>query len=88
MFWPFGIIGLILSQFENRVQLKSVAGVGWGWVGVWGGKAQCWTIILLCINRHNKTESAIFIPLMCSLLPKDLHSELIVAFSINILLIA
>ena len=26
IFWPFGIIGLILSQFENRVPLKPVLG--------------------------------------------------------------
>ena len=26
IFWSFGIIGLILSQFENRVQLKPVLG--------------------------------------------------------------
>ena len=32
---------------------------------------------LLHMNRLNKTESAIFVSLMCSLLPKDLHSELI-----------
>ena len=27
IFWSFGIIGLILSQFENRVPLKLVLGV-------------------------------------------------------------
>ena len=32
---------------------------------------------LLHMNRLNKTESAIFVSLMCSWLPKDLHSELI-----------
>ena len=26
IFWPFGIIGLILIQFENRVPLKPVLG--------------------------------------------------------------
>ena len=29
------------------------------------------------MNSLNKTESAVFISLMCSLLPEDLHSELI-----------
>ena len=29
------------------------------------------------MNRLNKTESAILVSLMCSLLPEDLHSELI-----------
>ena len=29
------------------------------------------------MNRLNKTESAIFISLMCSLHPEDLHSDLI-----------
>ena len=33
-------------------------------------------ITLLHINRLNKAESAIFVSLMCSLLPEDLHSEL------------
>ena len=28
------------------------------------------------MNRLNKTESAIFISLVCSLLPEDFHSEL------------
>ena len=37
------------------------------------------TITLLHINRLNKTESAIFVSLMCSLFPKDLHSELILS---------
>ena len=31
------------------------------------------------MNRLNKTKSSIFVSLMCSLLPKDLHSEGIVA---------
>ena len=29
------------------------------------------------MNRLNKTKSAIFVSLMCSLLPEDLHSEFI-----------
>ena len=63
IFWSFEVIGLILSQFENRVRLKSVrGGVG---------------ITLLHINKLNKTKSAIFVSLMCSLLPEDLHSKLI-----------
>ena len=65
----FWIIGLILSQFESKVSLKPVLGVGVGSVA---------PIILLHMNRLNKTESAIFVPLMCSLLLDDLHSELIV----------
>ena len=31
------------------------------------------------MNRLNKTESAFFVSLVCSLLPKDLHSELILS---------
>ena len=31
------------------------------------------------MNRLNKTKSAIFDSLMCSLLPEDLHSELILS---------
>ena len=61
------IIGLILSQFENRVLLNPVL----------RGHGQCCTITLLHMNRLIKTESAIFIPLMCSLLPEDLLSEFI-----------
>ena len=63
IFSSFGIIGLILSQFENRVPLKR-------------GRGQSCTITLLRMNRLNKTESAIFFSLMCYLLPEDLHSEL------------
>ena len=40
------------------------------------GCGQCCTITLLHMNRLNKTESAIFVSLMCSLLPEDLYSEL------------
>ena len=56
---------LILSQIENRVLLKLVLGDV--------GSATS----LLDMNRLNETESAIFVSLMCSLLPEDLHSELI-----------
>ena len=28
------------------------------------------------MNRLNKTESSVFVSLICSLLPEDLHSEL------------
>ena len=31
------------------------------------------------INRLSGTKSAVFVSLMCSLLPEDLHSELILA---------
>ena len=65
IFWSFGITGLILSQFENRVPPKPVL----------AGHEQCCTITLLYMNRLNKTESAIFVSLMCSLLPDDIHSE-------------
>ena len=34
--------------------------------------------MLLHMNRLNKAESAIFVSVMCSLLPEDLHSELII----------
>ena len=33
IFWSFGVIGFILSQFENKVLLKPVLGVGVGWGG-------------------------------------------------------
>ena len=54
------IIGLILSQFENRVPLNPV-------LGSMGSGAPL----------HYCTQSAIFISLMCSLLPESLHSEFI-----------
>ena len=58
--WSFGIIGLSLSQFENRVPLKPVLGVGqWAWAVL--------TITLLHMNRLNKTDSVIFVSLVCSL---------------------
>ena len=41
-----------------------------------GGRGQHCINTLLHINRLYKTESAIFVSLMCSLLPEDLHSEL------------
>ena len=56
------IIGFILSQFAEL----SARGHG-----------QCCTITLLHMKRLNKTESAVFVSLMCCLLPEDLHSELI-----------
>ena len=61
------IIGLILSQFENKSSAEPSA----------RGHGQFCTIILLQMNRLSKTESAIFIPLMCFLLPEDLHSKFI-----------
>ena len=67
IFWSFGIIKRILSQFENKVPLKPVL----------GERGQCCTITLLHLNRLVKTESAIFVSFMCSLLPDDLYSELI-----------
>ena len=66
-----GIIRLILSQFQNRVRLKPML-EGWG-------RRQCCISTLLHMHKLNKTESAIFVSLMCSLLPKDLHSELILS---------
>ena len=42
------------------------------------GREQCCTLTLLHMNRLNKPESAIFF-LICSLLPEDLHSELILS---------
>ena len=44
------------------------------------GRGQCCTISLLNLNRLNKTESAIFVSLMDSLLPEDLHSKLILFY--------
>ena len=39
------------------------------------GRGQCCIFTLLHTSRLNKTESAIFVTLMCSLLPED-HSDL------------
>ena len=78
-FWFFGITVLILSQFKASAR----------------GRRQCCTITLLHMNRLNKTESDIsvlfyfifffffffffLLLLICSLLPEDFHSELILA---------
>ena len=43
------------------------------------GHGQSCTISLLHMNRLNETESAIFVSLMCSVLPENLHSELILS---------
>ena len=49
--------------------LKPVVG---GYAGGGGGlRGLCCTIILLHMNRLNKSESAIFVSLMCSVLPKS-----------------
>ena len=75
------IIGLILSQFENRVPLKPVlAGEGVA-VCVWGvqGRGQCCTITLQHMNSPNKTEFAVIVYLRCSSPPLDHHSEFITA---------
>ena len=61
----FGILGLILSRFENTVPLKPVLGAG--------------SVASLHNCRLNKTEFAIFVSLMCSLLPEDHHTELILS---------
>ena len=42
-------------------------------------RGQCCTITLLHMSSLNKTESTIFVSLMHSLLPIDLHSELILS---------
>ena len=42
---------------------------------------------LLLINTINKTEFAIFVSLMCSLLPEDLHSEFILIGAVGVLFI-
>ena len=39
----------------------------------------CTCFTLLHMNRLNKIESAIFVSMVCSLLPEDLHSELIIS---------
>ena len=70
IFWSFGNIRLILGQFENRVPLKPVLRGGM--------RGQCYTITLPHMNSLNETESAICVALMCSLLPEDLHSDLII----------
>ena len=45
------------------------------WIYNARGRGQCCSITLLHMNRINKTESANFASLVCSLLPEDLHSE-------------
>ena len=62
---PFRTIEFILSQFEKKSSAEAGA----------RGCGQCCTITLLHMNRLNKTKSAIFVFLMCSLLPDDLHSD-------------
>ena len=72
IFRSFGIIGLNLCQFENSVRMKSALGEGEG---------GAWAVLPHFITAHeqtHKTVSAIFVSLMCSLLPEDLHSELII----------
>ena len=44
------------------------------------GRGQCFTITLLHMNRLSKTESSFFASLICSLLPEDLYSKLILSF--------
>ena len=45
-----------------------------GWVGRWQGSRRGREVKIM-LNFH--ATSAIFVSLMCSLLPEDLHSELI-----------
>ena len=58
------------TQFENKSSTETGA----------RGRGQRCTITLLHINRLNKTESAIFVSLVCYLLLEDLHSELILMY--------
>ena len=67
IFRSFGIIGLILSQFEKKKKF-SVAGAS--------EHGQCFIITLLHMNRLNKTESADLRFFDVFLLPEDLLSEL------------
>ena len=59
---PVGSLGSFIVILKIRVQPKLVVG-GRGW---------CCTFSLLIMNRLNKNESAIFIYLVHSLLPRDL----------------
>ena len=43
------------------------------------GRGQWSTITLMHMNRLNKVECAIFLSLLCPLLPEDLHSELVLS---------
>ena len=65
------IIGLIHSQFEDRVPLNP---------GLGGMGSVASLHLVLHMNRLNKTMSAIFISLMCYLLPEDLYSEFVHVF--------
>ena len=62
VYWYFSycclIIGLILSQFENRVPLRPLLGGG-------RVRGQCCTITVLQMNRFNETEAASFVSLEC-----------------------
>ena len=61
--WSFGVIGLILSQSENRVPLKP-------------GRDQCCTITLLHMKRLTKNESAIFVSLIQRIYIQNLFCSL------------
>ena len=55
-----------MSQFENKVPQQPVL----------GGRGQGCITTLLHMNRLNKTESVMFVSLMCSLHLEDLHQNL------------
>ena len=67
IFWSFGIVGLILSPFENRVSLKPVL----------GGVGSVAPLHYCTRTDFSKTGSPMFVSLRCSLLLDDLHSEFI-----------
>ena len=54
-FMNLGIIGLILSQFENRVPLKLVL-EGAGSVAPWGLGSRCFEVWLECVVRRTALE--------------------------------
>ena len=60
IFWSFGIIGLILSQFEYRVPLKPVLGVGG-----WGGGGRSVAPLHFCTRTDSIKPSLLFSFLSC-----------------------
>ena len=72
---PLGSFGSFWVSLKIEFRWIRCLGAGGGGGRVDGGR--CCSILFLHMNRLNKTESALFVSLMLSLFPKDLHSDLI-----------
>ena len=68
-----------LGSISVSLKKKSSAEVGarGGGEGAWAWAMDNCTITLLHTHRLSKTEFAVFVSVMRSLLPEDLHSELL-----------